>query len=387
VSALRALLTDGENPLFTRFEQLDLLPFAEDATHDLATRVWEDGSLAAEPDGATRLHRLTGGWPFYVQAVAARAGQLSRARGHPVTADLVDEVFWQELVGRAAAVGQQCRFLLDTALHGEGARGDGLRNTIEAILRRVARGSASTRTSLARALGRHHAPAQVYRASNHLIDTDFLREEGGRLALLDPVFALWLVLEPARRDPRSTTQDPRSRQRLLAWFEAQHVQDRATMGTLFERRVESLARQFRGQTVDGTLFGVTEPVRVPSTGRAGTLRVEDPRGEDGHAPDTYEVDIVTMGPDPEDCWAIEAKHRRGAITRSMVERFLRSAEVVAQAHSLRFANLWIVAPRGIRPDAADLARERGVLTSGLRQLERLDRLVADSFDLALSDDR
>jgi AAA+ ATPase superfamily predicted ATPase len=220
VTALRTLLSDGESPLLTRFEQLNLLPFAEDATHDLATRVWNDDDPHVVPDAATRLHRLTGGWPFYVQAVAARAGQVARARGQPVTAELVDEAFWLELVGRAAAVGQQCRYLLDIALRSEGARGDGLRNTIEAVLRHVAPKRPTTRTEVARALGRHHGPAQVYRAINRLIDTDFLREEVGRLALLDPVFALWLALEPARRDPRRTLQDTQARQRLLAWFEA-----------------------------------------------------------------------------------------------------------------------------------------------------------------------
>jgi hypothetical protein len=301
-----------------------------------------------------------------------------------VTLELVDEAFWLELVGRAAAVGQQCRYLLDTALRSEGAHGDGLRNTIEAVLRHVAPKKPTTRTEVARALGRHHAPAQVYRAINRLIDTDFLREEGGRLALLDPVFALWLALEPARRDPQQALQDTQARQRLLAWFEAQHAQDRETMGTLFERRVENLARQFRGQTIDGRLFGVTGPVRVPMTREAGALRVDDPRAEYGERPDTYEVDVVTTGASPDDCWAIEAKHRRGAITRPMVERFLRSADVVARAHVLRFAHRWIVAPRGIRPDAAELAREHGVLTSGLRQLDRLDRLVAASFEAALT---
>ncbi len=141
-----------------------------------------------------------------------------------------------------------------------------------------------TRTGVARALGRHHVPAQVYRAINRLIDTDFLREEGGRLALIDPVFALWLALEPARRAPRSATQDPRSRQRLLAWFEAQHAQGREAMGSLFERRVENLARQFRGQTVDGRLLGVTELVRVPMTQEARALRRRHDRGRSGGRP-------------------------------------------------------------------------------------------------------
>jgi len=54
---------------------------------------------------------------------------------------------------------------------------------------------------------------------------------------------------------------------------------------------------------------------------------------------------------------------------------------VARAHAPRLARLWIVAPCGIRPDAAKLAREPGVLTPGLRQLERFDRLAAASFDV------
>jgi AAA+ ATPase superfamily predicted ATPase len=64
VTALRHLLGSGEQPLFTRFEQLDLRPFPSDSTHDLATRLWDEEGLSAEPDAAVRLHRLTGGWAF-----------------------------------------------------------------------------------------------------------------------------------------------------------------------------------------------------------------------------------------------------------------------------------------------------------------------------------
>jgi hypothetical protein len=108
------------------------------------------------------------------------------------------------------------------------------------------------------------------------------------------------------------------------------------------------------------------------------------RAEYGDRPDTYEVDVVTTGSSPAECWANEAKHRRGAITRPMVERFLRSADAGDRVHSLKFTHLWIVAPRGVRPDAAELARERGVLTAGLHQLDRLDRLAAGSFEAALT---
>lgn len=64
VTVMRELLSGGESPLFTRFEQFELRPFILSATHDLAARVWGAADLTFDPDSSTRLHRLTGGWPF-----------------------------------------------------------------------------------------------------------------------------------------------------------------------------------------------------------------------------------------------------------------------------------------------------------------------------------
>lgn len=378
VSALHGLLADGENPLFTRFEQLELRPFVPEATHDLATRTWDEEGLAIEPDAAVRLHRLTGGWPFYVHAVAARARQLARAADGRITDDAIDLAFRQELIGRAAAVGQYCRYLLDTALRTDAT---GLRNTIEAVLRQVARWQPLTRASLERRLRRHYAHTSIHTAVNRLIDTDFLREEGGLLMLPDPVFALWLNLEEVRRDPDAVLRNPPALRRLLVWYEAQQRQDRQEMGALFERRVENLVRRFRGQVVDGRLFGLHGEIRLPVVRDAGRVRVDDPEGRYGDGPNSYEIDVTTTGDSRDDRWAIEVKHRQGALTRAMVERFQVSTRAVEAARGLRFARLWIVAPRGLRPDAQQRAREAGVLISGLRQLERLDRLLAASFDL------
>ncbi len=380
VSAMRNLLSDTESPLFTRFEQIELRPFNSDGTHDLATRLWSDESLSPESDASTRLHKLTGGWPFYAHAVAARAAQIARAADGRITPDTIDIAFYQEVTGRVANIGQNCRYLLETALRTDAG---GLRNTLEAVLRQVARWQPITRASIERRLRRHHAHTRIHNAVNLLIDTDFLREATGVLEMLDPVFALWLVMEPERRDPEGRSRNPQAVHRLLAWYEGQHGHDRQEMGTLFERRVENLARQFNGQSVDGKLFGTTGETRLPIVRAAGSVRVDDSKGQYGDGPDSYEVDIVTVGEHAEDRWAIEAKHRQGAITRSMVDRFLKNAQAVAAAHNMSFARLWLVAPRGIRPDALELARNQGVLTSGLRQLERLEACLADSFTTSL----
>lgn len=147
---------------------------------------------------------------------------------------------------------------------------------------------------------------------------------------------------------------------------------------MFEKRLENLVRQFQGQMVGGELFGVQGEVGLPVVRDAGKVRVEDLTGRYGDGPDTYEVDVATSGLGPEDVWGVEAKHRRSAITEAMVRRFKKNAEGIAKARGQEFARLWIVAPRGIRPDAAEFAREARILFSGLRQLDKLEAAVAVS---------
>lgn len=64
----------------------------------------------------------------------------------------------------------------------------------------------------------------------------------------------------------------------------------------------------------------------------------------------------------------------------MERRFIKSARVVAADRGLAPAQRWIVAPRGIRPDALALAHSEGLLTSGMRDLLGLERIVAGVID-------
>lgn len=307
---MRNPLGGSENPLLTRFQQLELLPFDAGSTDELTSLIWDTEHLTCDPDAAVRLQKLSGGWPFYVQAVALRARELAEASDGRVTPDLIDLAFQREIFGRNANIGQNCRYLLETATRTEA---DALRNTLESALRVIAGTQPVTRLSVVRRLARHHAHAQIHRAINRLIEHDFVSEEDGVLTLLDPVFALWLTIEPTRRDPEAAL-DRQAIRRLISWYEARHAADRQEIGALFEKRLENLVRQFQGQTVSGKLFGVDGEVRLPVVRDAGKARVPDPEGQYGEGPDTYEVDIVTAGPGREDTWGVEAKHRRAAIT-------------------------------------------------------------------------
>ena len=143
-----------------------------------------------------------------------------------------------------------------------------------------------------------------------------------------------------------------------------------------------MARQFRGQIVPGRVFGVDQDIALPITQSAVGMRLDDPSGQYGEGPDSYELDLVVTGEAGGETWAVECKHRRGALTRPMVERFLESARAIERARGIHFARLWIVAPRGIRPDANRAAADEGILRSGRRQLEALARRLNEPADEA-----
>ncbi|TAK20250.1 MAG: ATP-binding protein [Chloroflexota bacterium] len=369
VTAMRRLVEDGSSPLFTRFASLDLPPFARDATHELAARVWEGRRFVA--DAADRLHHLTGGWPFYAHTIAARASTLSIPG--VLDADVVDAAFQSEIIGRVGSVSLHCQYLLRTATAGDDTA---RRNRVETILRRVAREPRIPRARLARALARRCSKDEVYDAVSALIAEDFVVESGGLLRLGDPVFAVWLNVEDDRQDPLAAASTPGAIERLIARYEAQHQADRTEMGVLYERAIENLVRQFGGQTVSGVVLGAETELVLPVVDRVTNYVLNDPSGLYADGPDAYEVEMVTSGPTQSDRWAIECKHRAGAITRPMVERFVSATHAIERESGQPFARRWIVAPRGIRGDALAFAREAGVLHSGKRDVERLVRRLA-----------
>jgi AAA+ ATPase superfamily predicted ATPase len=373
VTALRKLIGASESPLFTRFGTISLDPFGLEATEELATRTWEEEGVSNDPDAVARLYRLSGGWPFYISAIAQKARQVARAGDCHITPDTIDLAFREEIFGRVTTIGQHCTYLRATATE-DSSRSE--KSLLEELLEQVALRQPLTRANLVRRLARHYSQKEIYRGVNRLIDTDFLAEQNGVLTLLDPIFALWLAAEPARQDPQTLLTNQAAVQKLISWYEQRHSEDRATMGMLFEKRVENLVRQFAGQEVDGKLFGTIGTLSLPTVRQLRRGKVDDPKGLYGKQPDSYELEVVTTGDAPADCWGIEAKHRRGAVTKAMVERFLENARAIEKAEGLTFSHLWIVTNRGIRADAIPLIQTEAILTSGSRQIEKLERLAA-----------
>ncbi|MHB1161569.1 MAG: ATP-binding protein, partial [Chloroflexota bacterium] len=377
VTALRNLIGASESPLFTRFQPIEVGPFAQEATTELATLIWDEDGVESDPDASVRLYRLTGGWPLYVQAVAQRARQIARTSTGQVTPEIIDLAFYHELFGRGATMALHCRYLLETATKTDSESRQGI---LTDVLRQVALRQPLTRVSLVRRLARHHSKSEIHRAVNRLIENDFVSEQEGTLTLLDRIFGLWLSSEPARQNPEALLANQSARQKLLSWYEQRHAEDRQEMGDLFEKRVENLVRQFKGQRVEGRLFASDVDVELPNPRQIiVNMKVYDPKGLYGDGADTYEMDLVILVDDQQESWAVEDKHRKTAITIPMIERFLTTVRVLEKAKGLTFSHFWMVATKGIRSEAQARAKAEGIMVTGVRQLGKLEKLAASGW--------
>jgi hypothetical protein len=93
-------------------------------------------------------------------------------------------------------------------------------------------------------------------------------------------------------------------------------------------------------------------------GDMAPIRLDDPEGRYGDGLDNDELELVTDRESTEDRRAVACKHHAGAMTRRMLERFVRIARTVDRARAITCSRLWVVAAIGFRADAETYADER-----------------------------
>ncbi len=368
VTLMRQILHEGNDPLFTRFREVELPPFGVPDTQDLAVGLWERGGMTWTQNAIQRLHILSQGFPFYAHTLALAAADQARPTTSVVDGDHVDAAFQLEMLDPNRTLSIYCQYLYQQAI-GD-IRGE---NIPDAILRRLARAEGSTRRDMARAVRRSEGQAQVNRVIDELIRIDVLALRDGRLWFVDPVLPIWIALERERRDPITVLQNPQARAKVIQSYQErlQSLQD--AMGEMFEKRVHNVLRQFRGQVVSGKLFGCTEQLVLPTINEVRNMELPDPEGEFSGSSGSVEIDAIAGG---SQTWAVECKHCAGGVTVAYVNKFLRACKFYEEKTSRKIDRRWYVSQTGFRSDAREKCLEEGIYFSTTRDLQRLERAVA-----------
>jgi hypothetical protein len=368
VTAMRTLLRGGTEPLFTRFDEVELPPFAPEDTAALAAAVWERSGLAWDQNAIQRLQTLSQGAPFYAHTLARAAADLVRGAGERVLGEHVDAAFQQQLLDRDNALAIYMQYLFRQAVGG--VRGE---NIPEAVLRYVAEHEGRRVSHIARALRR--TVGQIRDVTLELVAIDVLRrDEGGGVWFVDPLLPVWIALERDRQQPLTALADPRAREKVLQMHQErlQALQDAA--GPLFEKRVHNLLRQFRGQMISAKLLGAgAESITLPVVQDVRAIDLPDPQAWFSGRPGSVEIDAVTDG---SETWLVECKHVRGAVTVADVARLDRKRAFFERQTGRRVDRLWIASSTGMRTDARERCQTRGIYFSGARELAQLERALA-----------
>ncbi|MBI1986846.1 MAG: hypothetical protein HYS70_00660 [Nitrospinae bacterium] len=113
VTVLTQILSAPAAPLFAQFAKLPLGPFSREETAQLVAKFLPE---ATDPQIAYTVHHLTGGYPFYIQAICRRTAARVGGLGIPLSPETVKESFVVETLSASGRIYDFCRYIYDLSL-------------------------------------------------------------------------------------------------------------------------------------------------------------------------------------------------------------------------------------------------------------------------------
>lgn len=243
------------SPLFAQFERFTLAPLNKEDTGDLVTKLLPMEDVEDMPAVIAEVQRLTGGYPFYVEALCGRLRRWYFLRDVSLTPGIVEEAFVWEVLSPEGRIYDFCRYIYDVSI--QRARGYG---ALIAILQLLAEEEGLTISEVARRQKVTPATAQDY--LRWLREVDLIVERDGEHYYRDPVLRVWVgsvtmgieIAGPPRREILGE---------MVKHLDEKYQRAATALGRAKESEVRELLRRLAGRTVDGALFGQQEPVQVP----------------------------------------------------------------------------------------------------------------------------
>ena len=349
MSAMRWMADNHESPLFAQLDRLTLSTFTPDGVGELVGKMTTEGY---DTETIGEISRLSGRHPYYVRCLVRRLESLQRLHQLPPSPETVRDAFLIETLSPEGSIYNFCRYVYDTSLHKAVGYGP-----LKAILQLLAEGEERP-ARMARRL-KVSQPA-VWGYLRRLEEVDLLVKEDSTYYYRDPVLQFWVMA-----NTRGIQVSPFPRREDLAGLfnllQERFQRASSELGMAKEFEVRELLRHFAGQKVAGELFGLQDPIILPTF-----ASVEAWRSADGQV----EFDAVARNGET---WLVELKWRTRAASVRDARRF---PEKVATVPHQR---LWFISRDGFSTAARRLMQGRGILISDESALRQFERLVGLRF--------
>jgi AAA+ ATPase superfamily predicted ATPase len=343
VSVLTDLLSNPNSPLFAQFTRLPVEAFNRESAAMLARKLTND---QAPTDLLPLIHSLTNGHPFYITALCRRLMNMVEVAQCPLNADTVKQAFLTETLAPHGRIYDFCRYVYDLSL--QRAAGYG---ALKAVLQILATEDGLSASQIARKLRVTSGTANDY--LRWLREVDLVSDREHAYYFRDPVLRFW-VANTISGVEVSLTAEPLDLVSLMRRLDAQLQRVSEELGVAQESRIRELMRQFDGQVVDGSIFGVSDPVTLPKF-----ERVSEYTSPDGQV----QLDAVARASVGVK-WFVEVKWRTKRVGNKELARLL--AHVQAEA-----AQGWFISRARFTEEAAELAQKEGLFYSDGQAIDQL----------------
>lgn len=350
IGLMERIFLDAASPLFVHFQLETIGPFGREDCDALASKRL---SLLADPvpgEVLAAIYQVTRGHPFYIYATAMRVIENISLLNKSLTPATVQEAFTLETLGSTGRIYNLCRYVLEQSL--QGVRGETIP---QAVLQVLAQEPAGMRlTEIAARLKR--PSGAIRKVLIWLADVDLVEQrEDKAYRYRDPVLQIWVAYYYSGLQ---LTGMPGQRvlSNLVAELMEKYERVASELGLAKESQVRELLQAFNGQDVDGRLFGIDGPMKLPVFGRVAPYLSPD-----------GQVQVDSLAENHER-WAVEIKWRGRPSGRKELEK------LAANARSLS-ARPWFISKMGFTQEAREFARHSGMLLSSQADLEVLARLV------------
>jgi DNA-binding IclR family transcriptional regulator len=350
IGLMERIFLTADSPLFAHFQLEMVGPFGREDSHDLAQHRLVTLGLPIPPAVLATIYQVTRGHPFYIYALTMRVLEMVSLLQKPLDPQTVQEAFALETLGTTGRIYNLCRYILEESL--QRARGETIPPAVLQVLARETRGLSLTQ--IARRLKRPNGA--IRQVLNWLIEVDLVEQQADKTYIFqDPVLQMWVAYYYAGLEltgmPRQQVLD-----QLVAELMEKYQRVTSELGLAKESQVRELLQYFAGQEVDGTLFGLSGTMRLPTFRRVSAYRSADGQ---------IEVDALAENGER---WAVDIKWR-GKLSG------LKEVEKLAQVARTLSARPWAISRAGFTPDAEAYARREGMMYSSEDEIRALARIV------------
>lgn len=357
ISLMERIFLDADSPLFVHFQMETVGPFGREDCDALARKRLNILSDPVPGDVLAAIYQVTRGHPFYIYATCLRVIENVSLLHKSLTPETVQEAFTLETLGNTGRIYNLCRYVLEQSL--QNVRGETMPQAILQVMAQEPGGM--NLTEIANRLHRPTGP--IRKVLNWLLDVDLIEQHDDKIyTYRDPVLQVWVAYYYSGLQ-LSGLPNQKVLSTLVAELMEKYERAANELGLAKEsadgyiRQVRELLQAFKGQEVDGGLFGMEGTLQLPAFDKV--LPYLSPDGQ-------VQVDALAEGQSTR--WVVEVKWRGRLSGRKELEKLA--------AHARRLeARPWFISKTGFTPDAIGFAHQEGVMISNQASFESLVKLV------------